>query len=156
MSETLINQITLDCLLNKEMYKTQIKNKTNLINNKKLINKEENKIYRKRIFNLFKDIINNNLPEELPQDIIYAYEIFIKSTIQYFKTIDNNNIIQSEYKDIEDESESVQDTSSNILNVDKLMMRSIKINNFTLDKYVKRKNTKKEEEFIIPKQKEIN
>ena len=154
MSEAIVNQITLDCLLNKDLYHTQIKNKKT-----KQINKEERKFYRKRIFNLFKEMINNNSPEELPQDVKYTYDNFIETAIHYFKTIDNNDIIQSEYKDIMNHSESLQDTSSNIIdviNADKLMMRSIKINDSTLDKYVKIKNTKKKEELILPKQKELN
>ena len=43
-----------------------------------------------------------------------------------------------------------------IEDANKLMMRSIKITNPTLDKYVKRKNTKPEEKLILPKQKEVN
>jgi len=154
MSEDFVNQITLDCLLNKELYHNQIKNKKS---KSKQINKEERNFYRKRIFNLFKEMINNNSPQELPQDVKYAYDNFIESTIHYFKTIDNNDIIQSEYKDIT--NVSLQDTSSNtidVINADKLMMRSIKVDDFTLDKYVKRKNTKEKEELILPKQKELN
>lgn len=154
MSEDFVNQITLDCLLNKQLYHNQIKNKNK---KSKQINKEERKFYRKRIFNLFKEMINNNSPQELPQDVKYAYDNFIESTIHYFKTIDNNDIIQSDYKDIT--NDSLQDTSSNIIdfiNADKLMMRSIKLIDSTLEKYVKRTKTKEKEELILPKQKELN
>jgi hypothetical protein len=39
---------------------------------------------------------------------------------------------------------------------DKLLMRSIKITTPPLDKFVKRKSTKPEEQLILPKQKEVN
>ena len=35
--------------------------------------------YRKRIFNLFKEIFSNNLPNNLSPDVKYAYDTFIKS-----------------------------------------------------------------------------
>jgi hypothetical protein len=39
---------------------------------------------------------------------------------------------------------------------DKMLMRSIKIDVPTLDKYVKRTSTKKQEQIILPKQKNID
>jgi hypothetical protein len=39
---------------------------------------------------------------------------------------------------------------------DKLLMRSIKLDIHTLDKYVKRTTTKKEEKIVLPIQKNIN
>jgi len=159
MSEAFVNQVTLDCLLNKQMYNSQIKSKRS-----KQINKEERKFYRKRSFNLFKELINGNQPENLSPDIKYAYDNFINTTIQYFKTIDNNDIIQSEYKDIifslDNSSNSFIDSSENFktefLDADLLLTRSIKLEVPTLDKYVTRTRTKKKEEIIMPKQKEIN
>ena len=155
MSNSFITQITIDCLLNKEMYNDHIKSKKT-----KQENKEERKFYRKRTFNLFKEMINGNLPEDLLPDIKYAYDNFINATIQYFKTIDNNDIIQSEYEGInfalEDCSSNIIDSSKNVNNADLLLMRSIKMDVPTLDKYITRTKTKKKEEIIFPKQKEIN
>jgi hypothetical protein len=164
MSEAFVNQVTLDCLLNKQMYNSQIRSKKT-----KQINKEERKFYRKRIFNLFKEIINGNIPEDLSPDVKYAYDNFMNTTINYFKTIDNNDIIQSEYKDIilsqDSSSNSFIDSSTNLhaynlkpenLEVDLLLTRSIKLEVPTLDKYVTKTRTKKKEEIIFPKQKEIN
>ena len=158
MSEAFVNQVTLDCLLNKQMYNNQIKTKKS-----NQINKEERKFYRKRIFNLFKEIINGNTPENLLPDVKYAYDNFINSTIQYFKTIDNNDIIQSEYKDIVFSTSNFSDiyidsSVNSTINTefDLLLTRSIKLNVPTLDKYVKKTSTKKKEDIILPKQKEIN
>ena len=89
MSQNYINQITLDLLLNKDIKRDNLKK----------LNKEEIKFYRKRTYNLFKEIINGNTPEDLLPDVKYAYDNFVNSTINYFKTKDRNDIIQTEYKD---------------------------------------------------------
>ena len=160
MSESFVNQITLNCLLNKELINNHLRNKK--INQ---INKEDKRFYRKRIFNLFKEIINNQTPKDLPPDVNYAYDNFVRSAIQYFKIIDNNDIIQSEYKDYDfssnnnNSSNETCDNSNNLVNsseADKLLMRTVKIDVPTLDKYVKRKINKTNTEIILPKQKEIN
>ena len=149
MSQNYINQITLDLLLNKDIKRDNLKK----------LNKEEIKFYRKRTYNLFKEIINGNTPEDLLPDVKYAYDNFVNSTINYFKTKDRNDIIQTEYKEfVEIHNDVVADISSNsISNVDadKLLMRSIKINTSTLDKYVLKSKTKKDE-IVMPQQKEIN
>jgi len=154
MSQSLVDQITLDCLLNKTaMGKHVMKQR------EKQIDKEDFKFYRKRIFNLFKDVINNAGPNDLSPDVKYAYDTFIKSTIHYFKVLDNNDLIQEDYKDIVNEFDDTNndiDSSCNFIETDKLMMRSVKMDIPTLDKYVKRKVTKKNKEIILPKQKEIN
>lgn len=156
MSQAYIDQLTIDCLLNKEMFNKQLKNKK-----MKEENKQEVKFYKKRIYNLFKEIISGNPPQHLLPDVQYSYNNFLNASISYFKTIDNNDIIQSEYKDItfpdEIECDSISDISGNIINADKLMMRSVKMDIPTLDKYVIRTKTKKvEEKIIFPIKKEIN
>ena len=160
MSEAFINQVTLDCLLNKEMFNNHIR-----IQKSKQLNKEDMKFYRKRIFNLFKEIISGNSPKDLLPDVKYAYDNFTNSAIHYFKSIDNNDIIQSEYNDIEEKiqnsNDDCYDLSSNIIlatnsEADKLLMRSVKADIPTLDKYVTRTIVKKKEEVIMPKQREID
>jgi hypothetical protein len=151
MSEAFVNQVTLDCLVNKEMRNKYVRTQ---------LNKEDVKFYRKRIFNLFKEIISSNSPTDLLPDVKYAYDNFLHSAIHYFKTIDNNDIIQSEYNNMESlQLTLTQDTSSNITTndeADKLLMRKIKTDIPTLDKYVKKTFIKKKDEIILPKQKEIN
>jgi hypothetical protein len=155
MSQSLVDQITLDCLLNKEtMGKHVMKQR------EKQINKEEFLFYRKRIFNLFKELISNNGPKELSPDVKYAYDTFIKSAIHYFKIIDNNDLLQEEYKDINFPEEICTndniDISGNSMEADKLMMRSVKMDLPTLDKYIKRSGNKKSENVILPKSREID
>lgn len=158
MSEAFVNQVTLDCLLNKEMFNKHVKNQK-----AKSINKEDRKFYKKRIYNLFKEmLITKEEPENLFPDVKYAYDNFINSCIQYFKIIDNNDLNQEEYKnldetpdignipELDDDNIKTQDDAN------KLMMRSIKITTQPLDKFVKRKNTQPQEQLILPKQKEFN
>ncbi len=160
MSQAFVDQVTLDCLLNKSMFNAHIKNKK-----AQSINKEERKFYKKRIYNLFKELlINKTEPDDLLPDVKYAYNNFLNASINYFKIIDNNDLLQEEYKTL-DEEETINinaipklddDNIVGVENADKLLMRSIKITPPSLDKYVKRKSTKPEEKLIMPKQKEIN
>ena len=158
MSQAFVDQVTLDCLLNKSLFNNQVKNKKS-----QSVNKEERKFYKKRIYNLFKEIlINKSEPEDLLPDVKYSYDNFINASINYFKTIDNNDLLQEEYKTLDEAGleniNAIPELGDDIAveEADKLMMRSIKITTSTLDKYVKRKNTKPEEKMILPKQKEIN
>lgn len=158
MSQSLVNQITLDCLLNKETMEKHV-----IRQREKQINREDFNFYRKRIFNLFKELISNKKPNDLAPDVKYAYDTFIKSAIGYFKVVDNNDLLQEEYNDVEFPHDicSISDTdmSSNLdvnNEANKLLMRSIKIDPPTLDKYVKRSSNKKEQNIILPKSREVD
>lgn len=163
MSEAYVNQVTLDCLLNKQIMNKYLKSQKN-----KSADKQERKFYKKRIFSLFKDIITGAEPSDLLPDVLYAYDNFTKSCIHYFKTIDNNDLHQEEYNEITNmiktehietehiETEHISTNFSKNEEADKMLMRSIKIDVPTLDKYVKRTSTKKQEQIILPKQKNID
>ena len=160
MSQAFVDQVTLDCLLNKSIFNAHIKNKK-----AQSINKEDKKFYKKRIYNLFKELLINKLePDNLLPDVKYAYDNFVNASINYFKTIDNNDLLQEEYKTLDDNNVALENIDANpelcddvgVEEADKLLMRSIKITTPSLDKYVKRKSTKPEEKLIMPKQKEIN
>ena len=158
MSQAFVDQVTLDCLLNKSLFNTQVKNKK-----AQSVNKEDKKFYKKRIYNLFKEIlINKAEPENLFPDVKYAYDNFINASINYFKTIDSTDLLQEEYKTLDEAAleniNAIPELGDDIAveEADKLMMRSIKIKTPSLDKYVKRKSTKPEEKLILPRQKEVN
>lgn len=158
MSQSLVNQITIDCLLNREVMGEHI-----MKQREKQINKEEYIFYRKRIYNLFKEIISNESPLDMPPDVKYAYDTFIKASIHYFKVADNNDLLQEEYKDVwfplHECSDKDEETSINIIannEADKLLMRSVKMDIPTLDKYVKRTSVKKENNIILPKSREVD
>ena len=84
------------------------------------------------------------------------FENYVKTCIEYFKTLDECDIIQEDYSELE-ELDNVLNLSENknisIDDANHLLMRSVKIT--PLDKLVKRTIFKKEQE-IMPIQKEIN
>jgi hypothetical protein len=158
MSDDFVNRVTLDCLLNKDMYSSQIKNKK-----EQALSKEDKRFYRKRIYNLFKEIISGKPPPDLFLDVKSTYDTFEKTAINYFKAIDRSDIIQSDY----DARVTVEDLSNNTIDCsinsrtdynEGLLssLRSVKMNTSTLDKYVTKISTKKKENIILPQQKDIN
>ena len=160
MSEAFVNQVTLDCLLNKSQYSKFLMNKTEKISNKK-----DKKFYRKRIFSLTKELLlSKEKPENLLPDVEYAFNNYVNSCVHYFKAIDSNDILQTEYTSFNELSTLdglilglEDDDTTSKEEADKLMMRSINIiSNSSLDHFITRKITKKPEEIILPKQKDIN
>ena len=159
MSEAFLNQVTLDCLLNKNMY-----NKHLLADKKRTSIKKDKKFYKKRIFNLVKEmLITKEEPADLCPDVKYTFDNFLESAIHYFKSKDNNDLIQSEYNNIEE----TPFINSNLLelNIDspltekdanELLMRSFKITKPSLDNFVTIKYTTPTHDMILPKQKDIN
>jgi hypothetical protein len=158
MSEAFVNQVTLDCLLNKSQYSKFLMNKTEKISNKK-----DKKFYRKRIFSLTKELLlSKEKPENLFPDVEYAFNNYVNTCVHYFRAIDSNDILQTEYTSF-NETETLDkilgledDNITYKEEADKLMMRSVNISNPSLDHFITRKITKKPEEMILPKQKDIN
>ena len=141
-----VDQVTLDFLLNKEMYNDHVQNKKIA-----KIKKEEKQMYRKRIFQLFKESITGSEPKDLPMDVKYAYNNYLNACIQYFKIKDNHDLIQSEYKDFIFTEEIIQDISFNEINqsennleADKILLFPI-INEGTKEKKAKSKTKSKSE-----------
>jgi len=167
MSEELINQITLDCLVNKEVYiKMQKQNTTNNAN------KKDKKFYRKRILNLTRELLLKKQDDynEINPDIKSSFDHFVKTCSHYFKVIDKNDILQEDFKDFDEQTQVNTSTTNDLLsnsefnnnNSDynsekdnKLFMRSVKVKS-GLENFVTIKSTKKEDEIILPKIKDIN
>ena len=178
MSEAFINQVTLDCLLNKQQYEKYIKK-----NISKSMDKKDIHFYRKRIIDLTKTFLytNNDVDGLLP-DVKYAFENYVKACIHSFKVSDSNDIIQSEFDKVECLEQDVDNNLENEDNEDnedkeekedkkkekeaerknkndvyKFFARStVKIINPTLDNFITIKNTQVKEEVIMPKQRDIN
>lgn len=186
MNENIVNQITLDCLIN-EKHKSLKKNVK--------INKKDKKFYRKRILNLTRELLLTKKDKDIGQsnetnetketnetiddnkindfidftinpDLLNAFNNYVKACIQNFKTIDKNDIIQEDYKDINinllndlDISETLQHDHNiqdhYIIENNKLFMRSIKTKP-SLDSFVKYTCKRQEDEIILPKIREIN
>lgn len=153
-SETFLNQVTLDCLINRQQYNKYIANKQ-----EKEINQKDQKFYRKRVYNLTKELLlSKEKPMYLFPDVKHAFDHFVNTCIHYFKTIDKSDIIQSEYQYIT-ELTSIPDLDVEDIHskeeADKLLMKIIQMPN-TLDTFIQKKVTKPQKEMIIPKQKKIN
>jgi hypothetical protein len=169
MSEDLINQITLNCLMNKKQYEKYVASQVS-----KSMDEEERKFYRKRIYCLTKELLlSKEEPQNLLPDVKYAFDNYVKSCIHFFKVSDSHDILQKEYTDMEEPQDNntrievldnilnENDASNNDLiqnnnNIDQSLIRSIKSIHTSLDQFVTITSTKKTEEMILPKQREVN
>ena len=167
MSDNLISEITIGYLMNKDQYAKYIMNKSNNSSTSTSnSNRKDKKFYKKRIYDLTKQLINNEKPEGVYSGIIDTFELYTKICIEYFKTLDKTDIIQKDYNglitDVSSNAEIQLDSLQNAQNIEeanKLMMRLVKITEpNSLEKLVKRtviKNVDAKPN-IPPKQKEIN
>ena len=157
MSTEYVNQVTLECLMNKDTYKKYVATKK-----KSVVNKKDQKFYRRRILSLTKELL---YPEEtattpLTNDpnIVGLFQIYTRACIEHFKTLDKNDIIQEDYSTLTQETAemSIEDIKTQA-EIDQQFMRSIHVKEATtLDKFVKRSTTAPKEDPILPKQKDIN
>jgi hypothetical protein len=170
MSTEYVNQVTLECLMNKDTYKKYVATKK-----KSVVNKKDQKFYRRRILSLTKELL---YPEEATEksttkptpttttttttsndpNIVGLFQMYSKACIEYFKTLDKNDIIQEDYSTLTSETPemSAEDIKTQA-EIDQLFMRSIHVKEpTTLDKFVKRSTTAPKEDPILPKQKDIN
>lgn len=146
MSNDYLLQVTLDYLSN---------NKKTLEDKKhKNASRKDKKFYRKRILSLTRDMLIFKDEDTIYPDVKNAFEHYVKTCVEYFKTQDESDIIQDDYNelDLDIVSNSILDNEPYV-NSDKLLMRTIKVP--PLDKFVKRTVFKKEDA-VIPIQKEIN
>ena len=143
-------------------------NMDNIVRNKcVIVKKKDKKFYRKRILALTKNLLSND-ESDVPSEIERYFKEYIGSCIDYFKTVDNNDLRQDEYRYMDEDKDEDKvtndeylevddsildtdncDTSSN--NIDSLLIRKINVAN-TLDNFVIRNSSKKK--VIIPKKKE--
>ena len=177
MTENIVHQITLDCLINREIY-----DKHSCPSKNMKINKKDKKFYRKRILNLTRELlltkkdknttditdsneINDVMETTVTPDLLNAFNNYVKACIQNFKTIDKNDIIQEDYKDINinllndldipetlKHDHNIQETTNDN---NRLFMRTIKTKP-SLDNFVKYTYKKQQDDIILPKIREIN
>ena len=108
MSDNFISEITLEYLMNKDQYAKYILNKSNTSSNSSSNSiRKDKKFYKKRIYDLTKQLINNEKPEGIYSGIIDTFELYTKICIEYFKTLDKTDIIQEDYNGL------ITDVSSN-------------------------------------------
>lgn len=149
------SEITLECLMNKTTYLKYLKNQ-NLEETKVKNNIKNRKFYKKRIYDLTKQLMHS---EPSPStEISKTFENYINSCINYFQTLDKTDILQEDYANI---------TNTNLINTkvesvdeaNKSMMRFVKMYEpNSLEKIIKRTIIKSAEvpAQVLPKQKNIN
>jgi hypothetical protein len=149
MSEDLINQITLHYLTKS----------TKLVETGPVkVDRHEKKFYRKRIHNLSRDLLSSNNTADLNEDVKRAFDNYVNMCIYYFKSLDSNDILQEEYKNVIDEPSVVVDPVCDVNACDdanNLLVRSVKVSTASLDKFFKKKVIKTDT-LVLPQQKEIN
>lgn len=158
-----INQITIDCLINKDMY-------DNMLNSSevKKDNLKEMKFYRKRIYDLAKRLlISKEDRESVTPDVNYAFSNFVKTSISYFKIIDKQDILQKDYEGLEEAANNnnnskINEDEEELNNYDAYIIKKItmpqdKLKMSTMDNFVIRKQAEEIEETIIfPQKREFN
>lgn len=162
MSDNFLNQVTIDYLINPDIYK-KCQNvsilKMNKINDKKF--------YRKRIISLTKDLLLNK-EEIVSPDVEYAFNNYLKACINNFQSIDNNDIIQEDYDDLIDDSlktknnlyndEFNKDKNDNYERTKKINQSLFNISKKgnNLNNFVIRNKLIKDPEMFLPKERNIN
>ena len=110
MSDDLINQLTLNCLISKHQLEKLNKKIKESTENSRKTNTE---IYGQRITQLFNDLLVNEPPTRLLQEVKIGFDFFIDKCIYYFKAVDNNELLEKERVDDDDD-----DSTSNIIQDD--------------------------------------
>ena len=152
MQDNLINQITLDYLMNKDQYDKYVSQ-----TKKSKSNKRDKKFYKKRIYNLTKELllgINDNVYSE----VRYSFENYINSCIHYFKSLDNNDIIQENLNIIKPIcSNSESDEFNFDLNAaNEQYIKSLKSKENILTNLVSRETIGEKKKIILPQNRHIN
>ena len=102
MSNELVDQLTLNLLISKtQLQKLNKKIKETTDNNRKT----DKEIYGERIKELFSDLLVDNKPEDLLQDVETGFQFFLDKCIYYFKVRDTNKSLEEEEEqDVVDDS----------------------------------------------------
>ena len=151
----LLSEINLEFLINKSKSKSKLdfNNANNNINK----NKKDTKFYRKRIYELTKQLLNNNSdepPQNYPTDIKKSFQQYVKTCIEYFKVLDTTDILQENYADLLDDTYKMSPINPPD---DMAMLRQIKITEpNSLEKIVTVKRTCPPTKIYIPIQQDIN
>ena len=158
-----IDEVTLECLMNKEQYGKHVRNIPASSSSQK-VNNSDRKFYKKRIYDLTKQLLNNEpVSENIFPDVTNGFQNYIKACVDYFKTLDKTDILQEDYQNITDSlnvdknNEINVDYVSNTQEANQIIIRSIKIQEpNSLEKLVKRTQTKLVKKMILPREKDIN
>jgi len=162
------NKFTLEYLTNPLYKKDDLKKNTKT--NDFVLNKEQCSFYRKRIISITKDMLKGEYPSQLLEKI---HKEYIQSLINHFKRVDEIEIIQKEYSDLNlkdvsasgavayafeavDKSiidKSIIDLSNIQLNNEIMMKRNKPV---SIDNFITKKVIKIKKDIPIPQKKILN
>jgi len=144
-----INMIDLEFLTNPMELQKLHKN-----NNKLQIDQNDIAFYKKRIFQMAKNIL---LKKKTDIKVKNAFDSFCKVCIEYFKFIDKSEIIQTDYSHIKTKQKKPT-KNINLHTTNEIIMRKKKVRSPKITDHIKikikRKNNKKKT--IIPKKRSFN
>ena len=103
-SDSFVNQVTLQFLMNKTQFSKYLEKKTS-----DSTSKRERKFYSQRFLKLAKRMLfKKKSVEDMPSDIKFGFESLLKSCIHHFKMTDHTESVQAEYdkEDLEDEEDA--------------------------------------------------
>jgi len=132
----------------------------------KIYRQKDKKFYKKRISNIIKLLLNDGVEDDTNQpnyplfpDIKKTFDIFIRTCIDYLKSQDKCDIIQNDYNNFTNVTNSddkvTSEPTNNITNnneMNALMMRTIIKKKNSIDSFVKRTSTQ-QRATIIPQKK---
>lgn len=126
-------------------------------NKEKLYNKKDLKFYRKRIFELIKNILEG---KEENQHLKETLDVFIKESIEHLKLNDKTSLLQENYDNDKKEKPKKEVIKESLITKveegNRVMFRNLNPKSQDIEKSLGIKRIKKKEEEIIPKQKELN
>jgi hypothetical protein len=143
--------------INKQYY-----NKVKTKKEEKKYKKKDLKFYKKRIYELIKNILEN---KEKDEELSSYLDIFIKESIERFKQDDKTSILQEEHKkEKEIEIEKIktkkelikEDLITKVEEGNREMFKQLNPKSQNIEVCFGLKRKKKEKELILPKQKELN
>ena len=129
------------------LYLTNTNTFKNITTKKKLTyNKEDLKLYRKRIFEQTRDILVGNKVEK---DIHNAFDEYVGLSINHFKFLDKKEIIQKDYEHIKKKSKKVSNIDYKEIN--KLVFKNEKPTHYKITDCIKvKRKTKIKKKMILP------
>ncbi len=144
-----INNLNLQYLTNP----TTIKRYNKMKENQLYYTEEDLKFYRKRILHLTKDLLKGKVVEST--SVNNSFENYVKMCIHNFKFLDKKDIIQEEYKNMEDKKADCKDINMEATNRKILRGKSLP-GQKTIDKFIKIKKTKEKKRMKLPQKKKID
>ena len=142
-----INMIDLEFLTNPMELQKLHKN-----NNKLQIDQNDVTFYKKRIFQMAKNIL---LKKKTDIKVKNAFDSFCKVCIEHFKFIDKSEIIQTDYSHIKTK-QKIPPKNINLHTTNEIIMRKKKVRSPKITDHIKIKRKNNKKKTIMPKKRSFN